>query len=127
MRSRYRNTAVFLSSAVFFLLSSWGQTPPAPAGNAAEMTTQETQASFKAKVNLVLVPVVVRDRQGRAVGNLRREDFQLFDRSKPQVIANFSVERAGVAAALAQQSTGPEPPQTPPAAGADRFVAYLFD
>ncbi|HEX8985772.1 MAG TPA: VWA domain-containing protein [Bryobacteraceae bacterium] len=109
------------------MVLSTAQTRPAPAGNAAEVTTRETPASFKSKVNLVLVPVVVRDRQGRTVGNLRREDFQLFDRGKPQAITNFSVEKSGVAAALAQQSTAPEAPKTPPPEGADRFVAYLFD
>ncbi|HEY3741338.1 MAG TPA: VWA domain-containing protein [Bryobacteraceae bacterium] len=52
-------------------------------------------ASFRTKVNLVLVPVVVRDRKGKAVGTLKKEDFELFDKGKPQAIAKFSVEKAG--------------------------------
>jgi hypothetical protein len=35
---------------------------------------------------------VVRDSKGNAVGNLRKEDFQLFDKGKPQVVATFAVE-----------------------------------
>src|ERR1700732_3905004 len=36
-------------------------------------------STFKTKVNVVLVPVVVRDAAGRPVGNLTQEDFQIFD------------------------------------------------
>jgi hypothetical protein len=45
-------------------------------------------------VNLISVPVVVRDRNGRAVGSLQKEDFHLFDKSKPQTITNSSVEKS---------------------------------
>jgi len=38
--------------------------------------------TFQTKVNLVLVPAVVRGRDGKAIGTLRREDFELFDRGK---------------------------------------------
>jgi hypothetical protein len=40
---------------------------PAPPQNPAEMATREEPATFKARVNRVPVPVVVRDRQGRAL------------------------------------------------------------
>src|ERR1035441_10390068 len=76
----------------------------APPQNPAEMATREEPATFKARVNLVLVPVVVRDRQGRALGNLKQEDFQLFDKGKPQVVTKFSIERSGGAAAKAAQT-----------------------
>jgi len=55
------------------------------------MSSRDTPATFKAKVNLVLVPVVVRDSQGRPIGTLRQEDFQVFEDGKRQTIANFSV------------------------------------
>jgi hypothetical protein len=48
-------------------------------------------------VNLVLVPVVVRDGQGRAIGDLTKDDFQRFDRGKPQTIASFTVMQRGSA------------------------------
>jgi hypothetical protein len=57
--------------------------------------TKEQVPTFQSKVNLVLVPVVVRDKRGRPVGNLSKDDFQLFDKGKRQTIASFSaVERA---------------------------------
>ena len=117
------------------LAVSWcaqGQTPPSHP-QTEEMTTRETPATFRTKVNLVLVPVVVRDKQGRAVGDLRKEDFQLFDRGKPQTISSFSVET------LASQMAAAVKPETPVDIGADapapvnpadvpkRFVLYFFD
>ncbi|HEV2687457.1 MAG TPA: VWA domain-containing protein, partial [Bryobacteraceae bacterium] len=50
--------------------------------------------TFQSKVNLVLVAVVVRDAHGRPVGNLKKDDFQIFDKGKRQAISIFSaVER----------------------------------
>ena len=95
------------------------------------MTSREMPATFKSRVNLVMVPVVVRDPGGHAVGSLRKQDFQLFDKGKPQVITEFSVEKsaaktvpeAEIAAAKAEQKPGePTPPQLP-----EHYTAYLFD
>ncbi|MGH9646096.1 MAG: VWA domain-containing protein, partial [Bryobacteraceae bacterium] len=105
---------------------------------APEVTTQEAPAVFRSGTNLVLVPVVVRDAQGRAVGNLTQEDFQLFDKGKLQTIVKFSVEKPGsgtiptiVATATnengEQPSTPVESPVRPPAPVPERFVAFIFD
>src|ERR1035437_1202464 len=106
--------------------------PPTPAKSAAEMATHDEPALFKARVNLVMVPVVVRDRQGKAVGTLKQEDFQLFDKGKPQYIARFSMEKA---AGRLNKASGAVPVPSPdkpseekPAVDLpDRFIAYLFD
>jgi VWFA-related protein len=104
-------------------------TQPAPDKNAAEMSSHEAPATFKAKVNLVLVPVVVRDTQGRAVGNFKQEDFLLFDKGKPQVITRFSIEKSGGQSAgrengaASTAAPGQETSLTMP----ERYVAYLFD
>jgi hypothetical protein len=55
---------------------------------------KDAEAIFTSKVNLVMVPVVVRDKQGHAIGNLKKEDFRLFDKGRPQAITRFQVERA---------------------------------
>jgi VWFA-related protein len=100
-----------------------------------EIASHESPATFSSKVNLVSVPVVVRDGKGRAIGNLHQEDFRLFDKGKLQVISRFSVQANG--AGGAQTSGAPQPQNAIPAvstapAGAekpfpDRYVAYVFD
>jgi VWFA-related protein len=112
-------------------------TPPEGKQNTEELASHDQPATFKVNVKLVVVRAVVRDSQGHAVGNLHKEDFQVFDRGKPQVITQFEVEQPGALAAKARQesreSSSHEPaldessnagaaPATP-----ERFVAYLFD
>jgi Ca-activated chloride channel family protein len=98
-----------------------------PAQIPGEMATRVEQASFRTKVNLVMVPVVVRDFHGNAVGNLTKENFQVFDKGKPQEIARFSVEKTTTSArdAVARPATaeGGEPAVVAP----DRFVSLIFD
>src|SRR4029077_2104045 len=64
----------------------------APGNQAAEVSTRDTPPTFRVRVNLVLVRVVVRDSNGKVVSNLKKEDFQLSDNRKPQVISTFSTE-----------------------------------
>jgi VWFA-related protein len=110
-------------------------TPPqnAPPQNTSEMSSHDAPATFSTKVNLVMVPVVVRDGKGKAIGTLQKEDFQLFDKGKSQVISRFSVEKAGEAAIPAEVGTDEAAidksaaPAGPAAPIAQRFVIYLFD
>jgi len=101
-----------------------------------EVSSREAPVTFSSRVNLVLVPVVIRDNQGRAVGTLHLDDFQLFDKGKLQTITRFSVEKPAspfipTVVATALDETGAEKPAVPnarpPAAVPDRFLAYVFD
>jgi VWFA-related protein len=95
------------------------------------MSSRDAPATFSTKVNLVMVPVVVRDAKGKAIGTLQKEDFQLFDKGKPQLITRFSVEKAGEAVIpeeVATDEAAIEKSDTPPGTPiAQRFVLYLFD
>jgi VWFA-related protein len=103
--------------------------------NNSEMVTQEGPATFKVRVNLVLVRVVVRDQQGKVVPNLRRENFQLFDKGKPQAITYFSAETPesqaikSATSAASNDELGATPQELDTAAKKlpQRFVGLLFD
>jgi VWFA-related protein len=117
----------------FGLQTAPAQTPASPPAavdkTSAELASHDTPTTFSTRVNLVMLPVVVRDRKGKAVGALQKEDFQLFDKGKPQVIAKFSVEKAG-GRAIQIQADPVDPGETsgrPAAPAATRFTAYLFD
>jgi VWFA-related protein len=58
------------------------------------VSVQDTVSTFKLRVNLVQVHVIVRDAAGKPVEGLRKEDFQLFDNGKLQPIATFGIEDA---------------------------------
>jgi VWFA-related protein len=72
---------------------------------ARPQTTNEPQTrqyQLKIEANKVLVPVVVTDRDGHPIGDLKQEDFQVFDEGKPRPISAFSIERGGTLAPGAQ-------------------------
>jgi len=118
---------------------SWplaGQPPAVPTApqSQPEITIREEKATFTSHVNLVMVPVVVRDKQGRAVEGLTKESFRLFDKGKLQEIDRFTVERPGsvpapVQPSAEQQKLASEAAAAPvrTAAMPQRFIGYLFD
>jgi len=87
------------------------QPSPTAEKNAPELSTRDTANTFKVRVNLVLVRVVVRDDHGNIVKDLHKEDFRLFDNRKEQSISSFSVETP-------TSHVVPLP---------ERFVGLLFD
>jgi hypothetical protein len=59
------------------------QNAPKPDAKAPndEIVSHDSATTFKVRVNLVLVRVVVRDNNGKVVSNLKKEDFQLAERA----------------------------------------------
>jgi VWFA-related protein len=108
--------------------------PQTPASNDnAEVSSRDTAPTFKVRVNLVLVRVVVRDQQGHVVSNLKKEDFQLTDNRKPQIISTFSVETPESHVVATTMSADPNASADPAVAKAvaatlpQRFVSVVFD
>ena len=56
------------------------------------------QLSESIEVRVVNVDVVVADRDGKPVTGLTKDDFEIFEDKKPQVITNFYEVRGGVPA-----------------------------
>jgi VWFA-related protein len=107
--------------------------PGSGAASGTEVSSRDTAPTFKVRVNLVLVRVVVRDSQGDIVPNLKKEDFQLFDNRKPQTISSFSVETPATHAIVPTAAGTPsmqaafEPLAPTPTALPQRFVSVVFD
>src|SRR5882724_13606140 len=138
--------AFLLALGCFSPLSLHAQTPPlqdaqpskssdgaSPPPASAEVVTRDSAATFKVRVNLVLLRVVVRDQNGKVVDNLKKEDFLLFDNRKPQTISTFSLETPlSHAVPIVTVSDHPDSdavernPSTV-AALPQRFVSLLFD
>lgn len=116
---------------------------PAPTNSSdSEISTKDSDAAIKVEVNLVLVPVVVKDSSGNAVPGLKKEDFQLLDNGKQQPVSTFSVETAESRAndktapsevkpaetEAEEASVGtPAPVVSKPLELPRRFIALVFD
>jgi VWFA-related protein len=138
----FHRAAFFVCLAAFAQQQAPPPTQPPPAQQPAtptsaqpekavtEMATHEEQATFRSRVDLVMVPVVIRDGRGKPVQGLKKEDFQLFDKGKPQTISRFSVERAGgQSIKFSEDADGVAKPANKEAESVipQRFIAYLFD
>jgi len=152
--------SAFFGLRIFFLallpllvvLAVSAQAPPAPdnstpksatesakpSGNTsqsastAEVVTRDSSTTFKVRVNVVLVRVVVRDQKGKAIDSLKKEDFQLFDNRKPQTISTFSLETPAshtIPVVTVSDHSEADVEKVQPAAASlpQRFVSLLFD
>jgi VWFA-related protein len=60
----------------------------------------QAQTVFRAGVSLVRVGVVVRDKRGRFIRNLKAQDFEVFDDGQPVKFSSFQSEMSDVSVAL---------------------------
>lgn len=99
---------------------------------AAQGTPKPKGSPYEIQVTVkkVLVPVVVRDKQGHSIGDLKEEDFHVFDNGKPHPLSAFMIEeRVGTEPRTASNSESntlsPTLPQ--PVAVYPRSIVFLFD
>jgi len=90
MQKRLRLAALLVLFAAAGLTA--GQNPPAqpPAPSQPPPQQQAQQPTFRVRVDYVEVDVVVTDRQGNLVRDLKKEDFQVLEDGKNQAINTFT-------------------------------------
>ena len=102
------------------------------------LLAQDRPATFRTDTNLVIVNITVRDKSGKLLDNLKKEDFALTEDDKAQPIAVFEVERLSsdvLPPAVAPQNSKPsqivqaptDGPRTPRLAPADNTAASRKD
>ncbi len=70
-------TRVFVPSILFVIASGQAQEP----------------AVFTSDTNLVIIPVTVKDKSGKVMPGLKKEDFTILEDGKPQKIAVFDFQQ----------------------------------
>src|SRR5580658_9271010 len=108
------------------------QNAPKPDAKAPndEIVSRDFPATFKVRVNVVLVRVVVRDSNGKVVTNLKKEDFQLADERKLQVISSFSTETPASRVTSVRMDSADTTSEGTPVKASElpqRFVTLFFD
>jgi VWFA-related protein len=94
----------------------------------SHLLAQDSTYTFKSNVNVVLVPILVRDKQGNEIGSLKKEDFQVFDNGKPQIISGFTIQkRAGSESTVNPALPAAVIPTPHPLPIPERFIVLLFD
>ena len=89
-----------------------------------------TTLTLRTQVDLVEVPVVVRDGRRHAVDGLTQDDFELYDTGKKQTITAFSVQHftsQGKGGGGATAAVIPGAPAESKSEPGPRFVALCFD
>src|SRR5215471_16448518 len=141
LRQTFRGRAIAVALIAGLLFT----TLPAqtPSQQPAQQTKKDSQGAFRFRVEteLVLVNVVARDKQGKAVSHLKADDFTLLEDGKPQHITTFDFENLETTAINSAAGNGPsqqtltEQPQRPLLTSKDveqelsnkRVIVLFFD
>src|SRR5258705_1946476 len=111
MTPMFRQTRALLTAAILLLNVSFSvlaqDAPQSQPSQASQQAQQPQQPQYRVRVTseLVLVNVVVRDKKGNLITDLKKDDFTLLEDGKRQAISTFDFENvdelktAGVAEA----------------------------
>lgn len=106
-----------------------------PPHSAQERQSKETKPQdnvLRIETELVQIDVVVTDKQGKLVRDLKRENFELLEDGKPQTISHFSVGTAGRQATWLRPTTAKAQGKATdnavaPAVNAGRYLVLAID
>src|SRR6267378_2312680 len=98
MTQMFRQTRAMLTAAILLLNVSFSvfaqDAPRLQPSQASQQTQQPQQPQYRVRVTseLVLVNVVVRDKKGNLITDLKKDDFTLLEDGKRQAISTFDFE-----------------------------------
>lgn len=132
LRWHFITAALALTSVCLFsfLPSAWTQ------GRQDSPQGQKPQAAdtLRIETELVQIDIVVTDKQGKPVTDLKREDFQVLEDGKPQPVSHFSVGTAGrqakwlpAAKAVGKDGTPVAASPVRPVFDAGRYLVLMVD
>jgi len=88
-KSSFQRTSASLWTPVAYALIAWLVAVP---GLGPSMQAQDSAATIAVDVKVVTLPVTVRDKHGKIVRDLTKDDFTLQEDGRPQTIRYFSQE-----------------------------------
>ncbi|MDO8680532.1 MAG: VWA domain-containing protein [Acidobacteriota bacterium] len=109
------------------------QERPAPATPPAQQPppADPNQPAFRAGINAVRVDVIVTDKQGNPVADLKQTDFEVFEDNKPQTVETFRLVKIDQTTVPAYTQRSPRSRNDEETAAADEnsriFVFFLDD
>jgi len=122
VRAGERNLAVFFALSLVFpfathsAANSRDSAPPAP-------KKEQSSAAISVNVDLVVLHATVRDRRGRFIAGLQKQDFRVYDNDQLQTVETFQHEDVPVAVGLVVDNSGSMwPKKSDVAAAALAFV-----
>ena len=77
-----------------------GTPPAAPEQNSQAPPQQNRQGKIVFSVNQVVVPVTVKDKSGRLIADLRRDEFRIFEDNVEQRVAYFGADAVPISMVL---------------------------
>ncbi len=107
---------LLIALATCMLAAAFGQQPKEPAAQKSESQNEDV---VRISVRLVQIDGTVTDKDGQAVTDLKKDDFELFVDGRPQQITNFSyvdTQSGSTPAPQSRRRTDRElpPPPAPP-------------
>ena len=96
-------------------------------GAAEQDKKKQDQGGIKLTTELVQIDVLVSDKNKKPVAGLKREDFELYDNSKPQQITTFSYEQTDKHRAGDQTTEARSLPRAIAAGELNRVIAFVVD
>jgi VWFA-related protein len=110
-RGSIKNSVALLScfiACLFCGLASFVFSTPPQNQNPPQMVPQEKMPVFSIESAMVVVDVTVRDGKGNLIGDLKKEDFKIYEDNVPQSIITFSAEKVAIGPAPASAAAAPE-------------------